>query len=562
MSRIARFIGAALVFVLSSTNALAAIKKGPYLLFTGQETSMDVAWQTDVTQSNVIRWGTDTTYALGQATSAEYGSDHQHRFTVSGLQPGTRYYYQVDGTASGSFTTAPSDSATAVKILSIGDTRSSPASQESVVARMRAAYGANPAFQTIVLQDGDWVSTDSETAWTGEWFASPTSYPQMHAIQAEVPFVGARGNHEGTGNVFKKYFPLPYAGGFYWSFDYGPVHVAVLDQYTTYAPGSAQYTWLQNDLAATTKPWKMIVLHEPGWTSGGSHGNNASVQSNIQPLCTQYGVDFVIGGHNHYYARAVVDGVNHLTNGGGGAPLYTPASGQPYVVKSESTYSYVELDVSGETLVMTARRANGTVIETITVTHATGNQPPVASAGPNQSVVDADGNGSESVILDGSASDDQDGTIAGYTWKEGISTLATGPTVAVDFPVGVHDVTLTVTDDLGATGTDGMVVTVNASPPSSPPGAFSLITPSNGAGNVSKTPSFDWADSSGATSYSIVVSPNSNLTSPVINVASLTSSAYASTVTLGSRTTYYWRVTATNANGSTQSPVSSFRTRK
>lgn len=38
----------------------------------------------------------------------------------------------------------------------------------------------------------------------------------------------------------------------------------------------------------------------PGWTSGGSHGNNSTVQSVIQPLCTQYGVDFVIGGHNHY----------------------------------------------------------------------------------------------------------------------------------------------------------------------------------------------------------------------------------------------------------------------
>jgi hypothetical protein len=120
--------------------------------------------------------------------------------------------------------------------------------------------------------------------------------------------------------------------------------------------------------------------------------------------------------------------VHHLTNGGGGAPLYTPASGQPYVVKVESTYSYVELDVRDATLVMTARRANGTVIESITVTHAaTGNQPPIASAGPNQSVVDADGNGSESIVLDGSASNDPDGTIAGYTWKEGPPPSPRGP---------------------------------------------------------------------------------------------------------------------------------------
>jgi hypothetical protein len=53
-----------------------------------------------------------------------------------------------------------------------------------------------------------------------------------------------------------------------------------------------------------------------------------------------------------------------------------------------------------------------------------------------------------------------------------------------------------------------------SSQPSALPGAFSLLAPANGAGNVSKTPTFDWTDSSSATSYALVVSPNSNLTSP------------------------------------------------
>ena len=78
---------------------------------------------------------------------------------------------------------------------------------------------------------------------------------------------------------------------------------------------------MRTDLAASAKPWKFIVLHEPGWSAGGGHGNNTTVQNDIQPLAVQYGVAIVFGGHNHYYARANVSGVTHLTMGGGGAPL-------------------------------------------------------------------------------------------------------------------------------------------------------------------------------------------------------------------------------------------------
>ena len=89
--------------------------------------------------------------------------------------------------------------------------------------------------------------------------------------------------------IFKKYHPFNFPSSrFYFSFDYGPVHVAVVDQYTSYTSGSAQYNWLVNDLSTSTKPWKIIVLHQPGWSCNGGHGNDGTVQSTIQPLCTQY----------------------------------------------------------------------------------------------------------------------------------------------------------------------------------------------------------------------------------------------------------------------------------
>jgi hypothetical protein len=365
MTAVLRIISILIVFLLCGTLASAGIRKGPYLLFEGLNTAMSVLWQTDADETNTIRWGTDTSYSMGQAAVGVYGTDYQHKQVIDGLQPDTKYYYEVAGYGTGSFRTAPSTTATAVKLLAYGDTRSNPAEHEKVAGKMRAAYAADTAFQTITLHAGDWVSSNGESNWTTEWFVNTN--PQMHAFQSEVPSIGARGNHEGTGTIYTKYFPEPYTGGFYWSFDYGPVHVTVVDQYTTYTAGSTQYSWLTNDLAATTKPWKIVVLHEPGWSAGGGHDNNTTVKTVLQPLFKQYGVELVIGGHNHYYARGVVDSIQHLTLGGGGAPLYAPASGQPNVVKTEQSYHHIELDINGNTMFYTARRSDGTVIESLTI---------------------------------------------------------------------------------------------------------------------------------------------------------------------------------------------------
>jgi hypothetical protein len=142
----------------------------------------------------------------------------------------------------------------------------------------------------------------------------------------------------------------------------------MLDQYTSYTSGSAQYNWLVNDLAATSKKWKIVVLHEPGWTAGGSHGNNTTVQNVLQPLFEQYQVAVVMGGHNHYYARAAVNGIQHLTIGTGGAPIYAPQSGQPNIVTTYQGNGYSKFSISGNTLTGWFVDVNGTVRDTFTVT--------------------------------------------------------------------------------------------------------------------------------------------------------------------------------------------------
>ncbi|MBN2584040.1 MAG: PKD domain-containing protein [Planctomycetes bacterium] len=93
------------------------------------------------------------------------------------------------------------------------------------------------------------------------------------------------------------------------------------------------------------------------------------------------------------------------------------------------------------------------------VTYTT-NQSPVADAGEDQEIEDTDDDGLQSVTLDGSDSSDSDGTIVSYVWTEGETELATGQTAGVDLAPGEHTITLTVTDNGGATDSDTVDVTI------------------------------------------------------------------------------------------------------
>ncbi len=374
MPRLRPLLPVLLAAVLVATAAqpcAAAMRKQPYLLYPGVASQMRVLWQLDATAVSTIEWGPDSAYATGRATSAEYGADHQHAFTIGGLAPATRYLYRVttDGVAyGGSFVSAPPPDAHGVEFLAYGDTRTYPATHDQVAAAIRAACAADPALQTFALFMGDYVgSGGSETSWTDEFFGP--AYPNIRAFMADVPLQPCMGNHENTSPLlFAKYEPCPWVAGRYWSFDYGPVHVTVVDQYTSYGPFSAQLQWIADDLAATSRPWKVVVLHEPGWSSGSGHANNASVQAYLQPLFEQYGVAIVFAGHNHNYCRAVAGGVVHVTTGGGGAPIEPPLDGQPNVVASAAANHYCTVAVDGGTLTLRAIAVpGGAVLDSFTL---------------------------------------------------------------------------------------------------------------------------------------------------------------------------------------------------
>lgn len=85
------------------------------------------------------------------------------------------------------------------------------------------------------------------------------------------------------------------------------------------------------------------------------------------------------------------------------------------------------------------------------------------------------------VAVNGSTSSDADGTIASYAWNFGDGASGTGATPAAHTyaAAGTYQVTLTVTDDKGATGTLTKAVTVTAAPGNQSPVAAFTATPTD-----------------------------------------------------------------------------------
>jgi len=119
------------------------------------------------------------------------------------------------------------------------------------------------------------------------------------------------------------------------------------------------------------------------------------------------------------------------------------------------------------------------------------NQPPTANFTANPTSGDAPLN----VDFDGSASSDPDGTIASYDWDfgDGASSTAVSPSHTYG-SAGDYTVTLTVTDNDGATDSAATLIQVTTPTPNQPPTASFTATPSSGDAPLAVT--FDGSGSS------------------------------------------------------------------
>ena len=129
-----------------------------------------------------------------------------------------------------------------------------------------------------------------------------------------------------------------------------------------------------------------------------------------------------------------------------------------------SSSAYVNARIDEAAVYSTALSADTVAAHYSLGSGVTPNVAPTASfeATPGLLTVDVDGGGSA----------DSDGTIASYEWNFGDSTTGSGVTATHTYATaGTYTVSLTVTDDGGATAVTSKAVTIQAPPPNVPPTA-------------------------------------------------------------------------------------------
>jgi len=66
-----------------------------------------------------------------------------------------------------------------------------------------------------------------------------------------------------------------------------------------------QGQWLIAQMAASTKPWKILVTHQPPW--GSNNPASTNLMTGMRWDWYDYGIDLILCGHGHFYERMLID---------------------------------------------------------------------------------------------------------------------------------------------------------------------------------------------------------------------------------------------------------------
>jgi predicted phosphodiesterase len=351
-----------LLIAVFCCNINAAIIMQPYLMGV-QSNSVWVLVECSTNDTVTVDFGTTPSYGSTAKTftiSTTTNSTFVHKINLTGLNQNTNYYYrarQMSSTSGGSsFVTAVNEQ-TPFRFLWIGDYRSGTAVHDQI-CQLVTQY--NPR---MYLNGGDVAVTGSYTDFKNEFFRTG----ELNLISS-IPFFLATGNHEGwdvNTKAFTKGITIQSGTEDYYSFDYGNMHVLVLNTQVSYSQGSNQYNFAMADLSSTTKPWKIVISHKPGYCSGG-HGEDSGMIAMSQNIFVPAGVDMVISGHSHFYQHNRVSNIEHMVLGGGGAPLYDPTNAS-YTIKSVKDYNFGIIDINTDTLLLRVYNNLNTLLDTVKI---------------------------------------------------------------------------------------------------------------------------------------------------------------------------------------------------
>lgn len=344
-----------------------AIRRRPYLQQVGTQ-SVSIGWVTTGDEAEHVKVtlpvGTPVTEIGGVVDEqAERGKGERQMWArISGLEPDTVYCYEVSGNTpmvsrAGFRTAPPVDSTARVRFLAFGDSGGG-----GDVQRALAEHMLDYPFDLIV-HTGD-IAYDNGTL--AEFEANV--FGVYANLFRSVPFFPSAGNHEynnsATAAPFRSVFSFPGTTGESWySYDWGPVHFAVLD---TEADYDTQMAWLDDDLASSTKPWKIVYLHRPPYSSG-EHGSDTGLRTKLAPITEARHVQLVLAGHDHDYERMVPqNGVYHVVTGGGGKGT-RPVGKSAFTAHSADVIHFVYGEIERDQLTLHVIDATGTEFDQVVI---------------------------------------------------------------------------------------------------------------------------------------------------------------------------------------------------
>jgi acid phosphatase type 7 len=294
---------------LCSTAMAASLTRGPYLQ-NGTPSSLVVRWRTDTATDTLVQYGT----APGNLTSSAYSPllTTEHEITVSGLSANSLYYYSIGSstaTLAGNdanhyfITFPPVGQNTSARFWVLGDAGTQTGSQIAVRDAYYGFTGTRHTDMWLMLGDNAY-NVGSDTEYQGAVF---NMYPTM--LRKSVLF-STLGNHEtaqATAYVdtypYFGIFTLPTAGEgggvpsgteHFYSFDFGNIHFICLDSMTAdRATNGIMANWLRSDLGNTLGTWIVAFFHHPPYTKG-SH--NSDTEPELQQMRQNFNPILEAGG--------------------------------------------------------------------------------------------------------------------------------------------------------------------------------------------------------------------------------------------------------------------------
>ncbi|MCB0167914.1 MAG: metallophosphoesterase family protein [Anaerolineae bacterium] len=357
------------------------------------DTSVNVLWATHTGSRPAVQYGlgaNDRVTVTGSSRRIEALDMQLHRVQLTGLQPDTRYHYQiyVDDRRLPvrqplSFQTAPvPGSDTPFTFIAFGDYGNGSAAQKRLRNQMQ-----RDSFR-FVLTTGD----NSQGEGTYEQLDRMV-FQVYDTIFSQVPVFPALGNHDYLTDQAAPYlnvFDVPPNASpeknlkRYYSFIYGNAQFIVLDTtplVKTDDPATcdAMLHWLRQKLSQPSPLWKIVVCHHPPYNAG-HHGVNPRIKTHLIPIFEAYQVNVVLSGHQHNYQRSKPlrqgqvttmedGGILYIVSGAGAAALHRcdKADWLARAVASVKHGIYNRFTVGGDTMTIEAVDDQGNVVDICTL---------------------------------------------------------------------------------------------------------------------------------------------------------------------------------------------------